>query len=73
MIRNQERDQELALSRGLQLAFRDEQHEALYGSDEALARQVPLAVLLLAQAHLHRPHEAISRGQQLDNLAQPIG
>lgn len=45
--RNQERDQELALSRGLQLACRDEQHEPLYGSDEAPIRQVPLAVLLL--------------------------
>ena len=44
---NQERDQELALSRGLQLAYRDEQHEPLYGSNEALIRQVPLAVLLL--------------------------
>ena len=28
------------------------QREQLYGSDEALARQVPLAVLLLAQAAL---------------------
>ena len=45
--RNQERDEELALSRGLQLACRDEQHEPLHGSDEALARQVLLAVLLL--------------------------
>ena len=45
--RNQECDQELILNRGLQLACRDEQHEPLYGSDEALARKVPLAVLLL--------------------------
>ena len=45
--RNQECDQELALSRGLQLACRDEQNEPLYGSDEAPVRQGPLVVLLL--------------------------
>ena len=44
---NQERDQEPALSRGLQLTRREKQHEPLHGSDEALARQVLLAVLLL--------------------------
>ena len=44
---NQERDQDLGLSRGLQLACRDEQHKPLYGSNEAPIRQVPLAFMEL--------------------------
>ena len=57
----------------MQLACRDEQHEPLNGSDEAIARQVPLGELLLAQSNLHRPHEAVVRGQQLAYPAQPVG
>ena len=57
----------------MQLACRDEQHEPLNGSDEVLARQVPLGGLLVAQLNLHHPHEAIIRGQQLAYPAQPVG
>ena len=56
-----------------QLVCRDKQHEPLDSSDEVLGRQVPLGELLVAQLYLHRPHEAVIRGQQLAYPAQPVG